>query len=103
MENQFKGTKGKWIIDHKESSINEYGIAFKAISNESKTKISLADIYGDDEEAKANALLISKSPEMLEMLIEFQTMCDKRKFPTESELMEMGNKAKQLIKEATEI
>jgi hypothetical protein len=56
---QFKGTKGKWIL------VN--GIDSVWIENEVWT---IADVSKKDLfiETQANALLISKAPEMLEML-----------------------------------
>ena len=44
-----------------------------------------------------------KYDEMLEMLKEFEIMCDKLQFPTETNLREMRNKARNLIKEAKEL
>jgi hypothetical protein len=66
-----KFTKGKWVIDHEESGYNEHHVLATPISSYPNI-IGFCDIYGDDEEAKANALLISKSPELLEM-VEKQT------------------------------
>ena len=55
---EFKGTKGKWFN----------GIGTEIISMSGQVKVS--KVSGSNyEEAKANALLISKAPEMLEMLI----------------------------------
>jgi uncharacterized membrane protein len=44
-----------------------------------------------------------KYDEMLEMLKEFEIMCDKLQFPTETNLREMRNKARNLIKEAKKL
>jgi cell division septum initiation protein DivIVA len=44
-----------------------------------------------------------KYDEMLAMLKEFEIMCDKLQFPTETNLREMRNKARNLIKEAKEL
>ena len=102
MENQFKGTKGKWIIDHEESGYNKHHVLATPISRIDPSYpiiTGLCDIYGDDEEAKANALLISKAPEMLEMLEKLVERLE------ENDLGKLHavTKAKQLIKEATEI
>ena len=86
---EFKGAKGKWIIDKEESFTNEHGIEVFSISNESTTVVGIADVYLDE----ANALLISKAPEMLEMLIEVL----KNKSDVDY------NKIHQLVMEATEI
>lgn len=92
----FKGTKGKWKI-HKGSHYfsvkyeeNERGsINLFMISEDYKGSHSLV------EECKANALLISKAPEMLDMLEYF----------VENNMLSITGEemAKQLIKEATEL
>jgi len=54
---EFKGTRGKWFN----------GIGTEIVSMSGQVKVS--KVSGSNyEEAKANALLISKAPEMLEML-----------------------------------
>jgi hypothetical protein len=101
---EFKGTKEKWFIDNEESHIMTNGIYCNVISTE-KT-ISLADVYGDDEEAQANALLISKAPEMLEMLnnqLEFLIYCRDNMKVLRPVFNQKIVRIKQLIKEATEI
>lgn len=82
---EFKGTKGKWVVEkthEKGKWIQSEDGGYCAISAGSTL-----------EESKANALLISKAPEMLEMLKDIKDYLgsDKR---TEVEL---------LIKEATQI
>jgi hypothetical protein len=85
---EFKGTKGKWeislnyIIANEQSIITAYGFYVKGR-------------YTCTEETKANALLISKAPEMLEML---QSIVS-----SEMTLLAIRKEARQLIKEATEI
>ena len=71
---EFKGTKGKWCIHYNgfyneiSSTSNSYdGKVFKAYTLLHDCKIGVVDISNSDED-KANALLISKAPEMLEML-----------------------------------
>ena len=94
----YKFTKGKWQIAGSENTfvyaLNEKGTnAFSLnINNDGKTPL---------EEQQANALLISKAPEMLEMLNKCFYMCDKLQFPTEQELNTIKLEIKQLIKEAT--
>jgi hypothetical protein len=84
---KFKGTKGKWEINK------------NASRNVRCNNISIANCSAgqngelEDEEIH-NALLISKAPEMLEMLIICQQLTDNRT------LYEDINK---LIKEATEL
>ena len=99
---EFKGTKGKWII------VNEF------CDLESEKGESIASFHWNYEdyhttmvkneiEGKHNALLISKAPEMLELINEFYLMCIQKTFPTEHELEYMAEKAEKLIKEATEL
>ena len=89
----FKGTRGKWFI--KSTSYNRSWI------NISSDKVIIArTFFGEEEpivnekEAQANALLISKAPEMLEML---------EYFVNNNMLSIAGEEmAQQLIKKATE-
>jgi hypothetical protein len=90
---EFKGTKGKWSISND-----------KIVTSEEQD-ICIVDIYleayMDEENArqevicKANTLLISKAPEMLDMLIRFVN--------SENTPIQLRKIAKQLIKEATEL
>lgn len=84
---EFKGTKGKWVVSESHITVNDeegYGIAQKnGITN--------------SEQWKANALLISKAPEMLEMLQRCKEVFESLHQPFISSDIE------QLIKEATEI
>ena len=95
---EFKGTKGKWKIKDIKSTLeteinsSEYRIA--------KVKHYKGKNFNDpiEKEAKANALLISKAPEMLEMLNEI----------SKSGIGYPNSKInyviiRQLIKEATEL
>lgn len=94
----FKATKGKWILDEEEYFKNEFGTEVFVISKEDKTEVQMADIYGN----KANALLMSKAPEMLEML---NKIVKNYKIGNEDNFI-MANlidKSEQLIKEATEL
>jgi len=85
---EFKGTKGKWVFNANDSSENRCFVNNEQI-----------DVWhwGKIEEGKANALLISKAPEMLQMLEillkEFKAS-DVRTGHIKEDL-------KQLIKEAT--
>jgi hypothetical protein len=83
--NNTKFTKGEWFSSYTE-----------VISMPTQTKIG--NISGNSyEEAKANALLISKSPEMLEMLKELK---DRLEYYNDTVSV---NEIEQLIKEATDI
>jgi hypothetical protein len=93
---EFKGTKGKWNLLS--------NVSWCEIQTESPIK-SICAINKNIEEYEANALLISKAPEMLEMLKElygaisiYNENNDLPKYITN----EMA-KSYQLIKEATEI
>ena len=83
---EFKGTKGLKIL-----LSNEIGFGL-GVDNDN-VKLS---IWGNDEEAKANALLISKAPEMLEMLNDILEAQD-------SGETFHSYKIEQLIKEATKL
>jgi hypothetical protein len=92
---EFKGTKGDWEFSM--CQISEQ-------ININSGLINIANVFSYDvlcgendiEETKANALLISKAPEMLEML----KKCEK----TLREIYECDTKEiEQLIKEATEL
>ncbi len=96
---EFKGTKGKW------KHFNTYGRY--TVGNDENSHLSFIDCWKEgiggiktNEEAEANALLISKSPEMLEML-------DRLVELTKSDNIEMPKfiqeEIEQLIKEATEL
>jgi hypothetical protein len=80
---EFKGTKGKW-----------FSSSLEIISMPTQTKIG--KISGNNyEEARFNAQLISKAPEMLDMLKKIMKTYDKG---TQTYL-----DCQKLIKEATEI
>jgi type II secretory pathway component GspD/PulD (secretin) len=87
---EFKGTQGKWT-----SLKPQDGNGFVYVNNEYLTTGTIATCYGDGEEPQANALLISKAPEMLEML---KKILDNSDVPNV-----IYDEAKQLIKEATEL
>lgn len=93
----FKGTKGEWWItysfDDLETGIGCNGSRIAEVKHYRNTKDP------SNEEGYANALLISKAPEMLEMLelacIELETGGKKH--------WEIYSMMRKLIKEATEI
>ena len=111
MENmsEFKGTKGRWYIertsekdgDFQARILSNVGKAFR--SGEEKDQIMI--IFGEPSKrngyanihSKANAQLISKAPEMLEMLREIRDQIeDGRTYITKQDIT-------NLIKEATTI
>jgi uncharacterized protein YacL (UPF0231 family) len=61
MSKEFKGTQGQWALEKDGNS------SFFINSTEREEIVSVW-IEDDETEAKANALLISKAPEMLEAL-----------------------------------
>jgi len=94
---RFKGTKGKWV--------SSYDNGVWSIQDEEGYqegyKSSLADVYFFDDgkdTAEHNAKLISKAPEMLEMI---QTLINGFKLGLLD--WEGIESAEQLIKEATEL
>jgi hypothetical protein len=82
---EFKGTKGRWYVSK----------AHKTITDEKGFGIAQENGIRNSNEWEANALLISKAPEMLDMLEKIMKTYDKG---TQTYL-----ECKQLIKEATEI
>jgi biotin carboxylase len=94
---EFKGTKGKWekYITKKNDIVVKIGV---------NKQLTLGHIYDDDcdipscckIEEHANALLISKAPEMLAML-------EKASDALTSSDADLRNEIEQLIKEAKEL
>jgi hypothetical protein len=85
---EFKGTKGKW-----------FSSSLEVISMPTQTKIG--KISGNNfDEARFNALLISKAPEMLEMLHKCQEYF---LLKTDKYSDERADAIGQLIEDATEI
>ena len=97
----FKGTKGKWEVrpaDHIGCTLVYFG--------DFKGEIECWHHHGDSmtsREANANALLISKAPEMLEMLESVVAMFDKGQVITEEKVINKRTEIEQLIKSATEL
>lgn len=81
---EFKGTKGKWFT--------KLGEVYSELAEDDELICEFHNY--SSKEVQANAILISKAPEMLEML---------KKLVDTYELLGMSNQVKQLIKEATEI
>lgn len=88
---EFKGSKGKWRVIKNSTTL----------SCNKEQIITCWFFTNRKEEAKANALLISKAPEMLEMLKEIVHAFDSDNLHGYQE--EILKQTKQLIKEATEI
>ncbi|WP_407505088.1 hypothetical protein [Elizabethkingia meningoseptica] len=101
---EFKGTKGKLTIDKAEDvkgNVLYYGV----YSNYSSIATCHPNEYCSTtiDMAKANAVLFSKAPEMLEMLMvardKFMDLKYDKNLP---ELQEIQDEIEALIKEATE-
>lgn len=96
---EFKGTKGKW------SQKFEGCEPSRVIRTDDGNK-EVAQIYryNSESEQKANALLISKAPEMLELMKEL--VCEFSDYKTKAQGTSKCDaiiNAEKLIKEATEL
>jgi len=102
---EFKGTKGKWVINE----MDRYSRLINIESDEGKKICETLcgnESHPDRQDAEFNALLISKAPEMLQMLIEISKTAERvwetneeNEFFDEIDFAELDD----LIKEATEI
>jgi hypothetical protein len=89
---EFKGTKGKWHIEEKKASIfDDNGDSVTCWYG-----VGTSTFWKNEVELKANSLLISKAPEMLEMLKDLLESWEVGNFDNEQFVF-----VKQLIKEAT--
>ena len=90
-------TKGNWAIS------SHFHIWADNTKIADCTNNNQATIYRikKKKEMKANALLISKAPEMLEKLAEVKDLLEA--YPSEAEMHLKAVEIRQLIKEATEI
>jgi hypothetical protein len=95
---EFKGTKGKWYVSggDKYATIQSTGMDEK-IAVTHPTIATINSTFLDIEEFRANALLISKAPEMLEMLAKIS------KGFNDDEKHLIVSKARQLIKQSTDL
>ena len=92
---EFNGTKGEWIYENSLQMFSGYRQIFSEqgiLIHKSENKKGLGEI-----EIEANALLISKAPEMLEMLKRISYNLKNEECPFDD--FEIDN----LIKEATEL
>ena len=93
---EFKGTKEMNILGS-----NEIGFGIGLCRNNVKLSV-----WGNDEEAKANAVLISKAPEMLDMLKKHLGILYDIQMEDSGDNIYVKNlifETKQLIKQATEL
>jgi hypothetical protein len=90
---KFKGTRGKWYL---QKFTDVYTNIIRCDNGEHSTIYIASTLQSSSKETRFNALLMSKAPEMLEML---EIVCTEL-YKTDNEL---ATKVKQLIKEATEL
>ncbi|SHH90014.1 hypothetical protein SAMN05421866_4196 [Chryseobacterium oranimense] len=104
--NEFKGTKYHWVVDTEVKSTEE-SIFFLDIDSPGCLQLGIATIYGGSEndiEMKANAQLIAKAPQMLEMLKKARDKFMDLKHDNDlPELKDIQWQIEDLIKEATEL
>lgn len=100
---EFKGTQGKWKLGKEEKckKFNQPVINIKTNEIESFVTLysGLAFESDLDDETKYNALLISKAPEMVYIINELIEELSFHGFNNSTSI----SKAKQLIKDATEL
>lgn len=99
---EFKGTKGKWIVD------NGVGVTtVNCIKNPAGIEsIALIKNQFHSDNTKANALLISKAPEMLEMLNKHLGILKDIEMESSGDTIYLKNlmtDTEKIIKEATEL
>jgi hypothetical protein len=98
---EFKGIKGKWSFEHEyDNKYKQDTFVISSYEANSNTFISVWSGMNDGiEEARANALLISKAPEMLSMLQRIYSSW----YTSEPDEDLPIHEIQQLIKEATEL
>jgi len=113
---EFKGTKGKWIIQKDisefESTITSENKRVCEVKSYDDLSFSINEnLYTDPnkEEQKCNALLISKAPEMLELLIKIHDRINNA-YDSEPETLkqlgiddELFTEIEKTIKQATKL
>jgi hypothetical protein len=97
---EFKGTKGKWAVLQTDEVESHLDIAINTEREDCVCWVYSKFDY-QDFNGKANALLISKAPEMLEMLEEM--LLDLDGYFISTSMNDTISRCKQLIKEATEV
>ena len=93
---EFKGTSGKWKLAN-----NEYGY-YTSVRNFDDTRKICVSRANNITESNANMLLISKAPEMLDMLKECMRVLSSVQSPATPAIL-LHREIEQLIKEATEL
>lgn len=100
---KFKGTKEKWNLTIPKESNGYVHIGDDGRIATCYTVNYSEDILGVSDETRANALLISKAPEMLEMLKTIVSEFSHYKSAHGTSKCGAILKAEELIEEATEI
>jgi hypothetical protein len=97
---EFKGTKGVWRLSH---GLPEITTSREGILEGSKSIAAISTFSKSEEEVKANALLISKAPEMLNLFKKILIHVDwTYENWTSNHGLIIKEEINQLIKEATE-
>lgn len=97
---EFKGTKGKWYL---QEFTDVYTNIVRCDNGKGNETLWICNLHGESAENRNryNAQLISKAPEMLEMLKKCTEILGDA--PLGSEMTEWVSEANKLIKEATTI
>ena len=99
---EFKGTKGKWEYNGGDNSSIDIILPNNTTISVDRFNRYGSDLVGARLEMEANALLISKAPEMLDMLERMRShWCETGL--SETAIDNYMQEAKQLIKSATEL
>lgn len=96
---EFKGTKGKWEV-YNPNHIGCINVSFGKNDGFTGYVELWHHHFENKEEAKANALLISKAPEMLEFL---QSIVSDYENGLIEDIEDLAIRSEQLIKEAIEL
>ena len=97
---KFRGTKGQWYVSGDKYATIESRNMDEKIVVTYPTIATINSTFINFEEFRANALLISKSPEMLEML---QKCKEYFLLKTDAKSEERADAIAQLIEEATKL
>lgn len=105
---EFKGTKGKWHYEIRKSNFFVYTLNKDKIDTIAQIYYVINESNSFDKQNEYNAKLMSKAPEMLQILkdtyLHIDALSRKMKDPTYSQGMKSrAEQIKELIKEATEL
>lgn len=94
---EFKGTKGRWVVHVRDGRSGTYFSIDSVNSRVCNINPKRIELFKEEE---ANALIISKAPEMLDFIIRISGEMLRSDFVLSDKWYEQ---ARQLIKEATEL